>query len=222
MFDSIAPTYDRLNRIISLGLDTAWRRRVINLALAGNPGTLLDIGTGTGDLLEMARRRAPAVFALGIDFSFPMLAAGSQRAHGAGAHLAQADALSLPFADGAVDAMVSAFVVRNLSDRSSAFHEWRRVLTSGGRLVILEMTPMARGPLATLFRLHFAGLAPLVGRLISRHPFAYRYLPASVERFPDPSALAAELRNAGFTRIEWHRLGMGSVAIHVAEKPAAD
>ena len=220
MFDAIAPTYDRLNRMISLGLDGGWRRRMIDLALVDQPAVLLDIGTGTGDLVALARRRGgDALLALGVDFSHPMLLAGCNRTRRAGGWLARADALRLPVGDRAVDAIVCAFVVRNLADRKSAFAEWRRVLNGGGRLVILEMTPMGNGPLARLFRFYFARITPLLGRLVSGHRFAYSYLPASVERFPGPAGLAAELSAAGFERIEWERRGFGSVAIHTAIAP---
>ena len=220
MFDAIAPTYDRLNRMISLGLDGGWRRRMIDLALAGRPAVLLDIGTGTGDLIALARRRGKdRLHAIGIDFSHEMLLAGGDRVRRAGGHLARADALRLPVGDGAVDAIVCAFVVRNLADRRTAFGEWRRVLTGGGRLVILEMTPMGNGPLARLFRFYFGRVTPLLGRLVSGHRFAYSYLPASVERFPGPGGLAAELAAAGFERVDWERRGFGSVAIHTAIAP---
>ncbi len=220
MFDAIAPTYDRLNRMISLGLDISWRRRLIDLALVDRPAVLLDIGTGTGDLVALARQRgAGSLIALGIDFSHAMLLAGRSRVRGGGGWLARADALRLPIGDGAVDAIVCAFVVRNLADRQSAFTEWRRVLGGGGRLVILEMTPMGNGPLARLFRLYFARITPLLGRLVSGHRFAYSYLPASVERFPGPGGLAAELAAVGFEQIEWERRGFGSVAIHSAIAP---
>ena len=220
MFDAIAPTYDRLNRVISLGLDGSWRRRVIDQALAGRPAVLLDIGTGTGDLVALARRRGAGQLAvLGIDFSQAMLLAGRSRVRRAGGWLARADALRLPIADGAVDAIVCAFVVRNLADRAAAFAEWRRVLAGGGRLVILEMTPMGSGPLARLFRFYFSGVAPLIGRLVSGHRFAYRYLPASVDRFPGPDVLAVEIAAAGFEQVVWERRGLGSVAIHTATAP---
>ncbi len=221
MFDAIAPTYDRINRMISMGLDNGWRRRVIDVALADRPKILLDIGTGTGDLVALARRRgSDRLLAIGVDFSQAMLLAGRPRVLRAGGHLARADALRLPIGDGAVDAIVCAFVVRNLSDRKAAFSEWHRVLGSGGRLVILEMTPMGNGPLARLFRFYFAGLAPLLGRLASGHRFAYRYLPASVERFPGPAELAQELARAGFEQVSWERCGFGSVAIHAATAAA--
>ncbi|MCY3694364.1 MAG: ubiquinone/menaquinone biosynthesis methyltransferase [Chloroflexi bacterium] len=220
MFDAIAPTYDRLNRMISLGLDAGWRRRLIDLSLIDDPAVLLDIGTGTGDLVALAKRRgAEHLLALGIDFSHAMLLAGRDRVGRAGGRLARADALRLPVGDAAVDAIVCAFVVRNLADRQTAFTEWRRVLADGGRLVILEMTPMGNGPLARLFRLYFARITPLLGRLVSGHRFAYSYLPASVERFPGPADLAAELAEAGFEQVAWERRGLGSVAIHTAAAP---
>lgn len=220
MFDAIAPTYDRLNRMISLGLDSSWRRRMIDLALVDHPAVLLDIGTGTGDLVALARRRGgDGLLALGIDFSQAMLLAGRSRVQRAGGRLARADALRLPLRDGTVDAIVCAFVVRNLADRQAALAEWNRVLSGGGRLVILEMTPMGNGPLARLFRVYFAGITPLLGRLVSGHRFAYRYLPASVERFPAPGGLAAELSDAGFEQVKWERRGFGSVAIHTAIAP---
>ncbi len=223
MFDSIAPTYDLLNRVISLGMDGAWRRKALRVCLCDNPKNVIDLGTGTGDLaLMLANATAPDVNIIGADFSMAMLRRARYRSKrkGVSLRLAAADAANLPFAAGSVDAVVTAFTVRNIPDLTGALKAAARVLKPGGRLVVLDMTPVGSGPLARLFRLYFHSVVPLIGRLVSRHPFAYEYLPRSVDAFPPAQEFADLISGSGFGNVTFSKLGMGSIALHTGIKQA--
>ena len=194
MFDAIAPTYDRINRMISMGLDNGWRRRVIDVALADRPKILLDIGTGTGDLVALARRRgSDRLLAIGVDFSQAMLLAGRPRVLRAGGHLARADALRLPIGDGAVDAIVCAFVVRNLSDRKAAF--FRVAPGAGERRAVGDPGNDADGqrPAGAIVQVLLRRTGAAAGPVSQRPPFS----PTAISRrrwngFPGPAELAQE------------------------------
>jgi len=217
MFDAIVPTYDVLNRLMSMGMDVGWRRRAVALCLRDRPSLALDVGTGTGDLVRMlAAGMAAGGRAVGVDFSLRMLRTARLTAARPVEAFVAADALELPFERGRMDAMVTAFTLRNVRDLKSALSSFARVLRPGGRLVILEMTPMGGGPFPRLFRFYFGKIVPLFGRLISGHPFAYSYLPDSVRRFPSAEDLARMIADAGFDDVSFTRHGLGSVAIHQA------
>jgi len=220
MFDRIVRRYDLMNRLMSLGRDVAWRRLAAREALAGGARQVLDVATGTGDLaLELARQGAPRV--VGADFSRGMLqlAADKIRGRGASIRLLQADAMALPFPDGAFDACTVAFGLRNMPDYEAAVVEMSRVLRPGGRLVVLEMTPLRVPVLRTLFRWYFDRLVPLIGGLISGDRDAYRYLPTSVSAFPPAEELAAIMTRAGLAPVRYQYLMMRTVALHVGVKP---
>ncbi len=222
MFDAIVPTYDLLNRIISLGMDIRWRRRAMDICLRDGPKRLIDLGTGTGDLALMIHERTSAdVKVLGVDFSTPMLAQARERSRRSGAsiHLAAADAMDLPVPSGSTDGVITAFVMRNIPDLKGALRSIARVLVPEGRLVVLEMTPVGSGPLARLFRFYFNSAVPLIGRLVSGHPRAYAYLPHSVEKFPRADDLSKMMVECGFENVEYSKLAMGSVAIHTGTTP---
>lgn len=206
MFDRIAPRYDRLNRVISLGRDRAWRRHTV-AALGLSPGsTVLDLACGTGDLCEDLRRAGHV--AVGIDFSAGMLAAART-----GAPLVRADALRLPVPDATVDGVVCGFALRNLVDLGAFLTECARVLRPGGRLGALDAAdpsgPLARGVHTVWFR----GAVPVVGRLLSADPEAYRYLPRSTAYLPEPTRLVAMARDAGFAEVERRTFMLGSVQL---------
>ena len=209
MFDSIAPRYDRMNLLMTAGLDRRWRdataRRVVR------PGdSVLDAACGTGDL-ALADLRAGAARVVGVDFSERMLELAARKS--SEVEWVQGDLCRLPFADETFQAVTIGFGLRNVSDRDSALRELRRVLAPGGRLGILEIT-RARGPLAPFFRIWFDGLVPLAGRLLPGGS-AYAYLPASVQRFPAPRQLAAQIAQAGFADVRYRLLAGGIMALHV-------
>jgi demethylmenaquinone methyltransferase / 2-methoxy-6-polyprenyl-1,4-benzoquinol methylase len=217
MFGAIAPRYDLLNHLLSLNRDRAWRRRAVDILLAGRSagGTFLDACAGTFDLaVELAGRSQFSGSVLAFDFAYPMLDAGRAKLAGGGILPACADALSLPLHDESVDGAMVAFGVRNLHDLDAGLREFARVVRPGGRLVVLEfMTPQWQ-PFRGLYLFYFRRLLPLVGRMVSRHGSAYSYLPASVLAFPEPDALSERMRRAGFDDVQWESLTGGIVAVH--------
>jgi demethylmenaquinone methyltransferase/2-methoxy-6-polyprenyl-1,4-benzoquinol methylase len=214
MFSAIAPRYDFLNHLLSLGIDRSWRRRAVEaLGWQVRPdGRYLDGCAGTLDLaLELARRPGFGGLVVGADFSVAMLQLG--RAKGAAGPVAvtAADALGLPFRDGAFDGATVGFGVRNFADLDEGLAELARVLRPGARVVILEFTVPSSRALRALYLLYFRRVLPVLGRAISGHPTAYSYLPESVDSFPSPGELLARLARAGF-RDCGHRLLTGGIA----------
>ena len=216
MFASIASRYDLLNRVLSLWLDAAWRRRAVE-ELRLRPGELvLDLCCGTGDLAHQILRGGGRVVA--SDFCHEML-----RVIPAKAPLArrvEADALCLPFADGQFDALTIGFGLRNLSDPVAGLHEMRRVLRPGGRLVILEFSLPPGRMFRGLYHLYLGRILPLAGDILSRRRGPYRYLAKSILAFPDQPTLAGYLRAAGFQQARWIDLSRGIVALHLGTRGA--
>jgi len=211
MFDAIAPVYDAMNRVMTAGLDRRWRAATV--AATVRPGErVLDSCCGTGDL-AVAALRAGAGAVVGLDFSEAML----ERARRKEPRIewVRGDVLALPFEDGSFDAATVGFGVRNVADLEAAVGELRRVLRTGGRLGVLEITT-PRGPLAPFYRVWFDTVVPLLGRVLPGGQ-AYTYLPASVRRFPTPEDLAGLLAREGFGRVRFRRFAGGIVALHVGE-----
>ena len=208
MFDRIAPVYDVMNRLMTAGLDLRWRRLAAQAVV--RPGDrVLDACCGTGDLAIAARKAGGNV--TGLDFSPRMLERARRKAPSI--EWIEGDLLSLPFEDGSFEAATVGFGVRNVADLERALAELRRVLRSGGRLAILEIT-QPRGTLRPFYRLWFDGVVPLIGKLLPGGS-AYTYLPASVRRFPGPNELAALMDRAGFTSVEYRLFAGGIVALHL-------
>jgi demethylmenaquinone methyltransferase/2-methoxy-6-polyprenyl-1,4-benzoquinol methylase len=219
LFSEIAPRYDLLNHVLSMNVDRRWRRRAI-AALgweAHADAVYLDACAGTFDLsLELARRPGFRGRVVGSDFALPMLTQGAPKLRGAPVAPVCADALRLPFADGAFAGATVGFGVRNLADLDGGLVELRRVLRPGARLVVLEFTTPPNPVVRALYRLYFHQVLPRVGRWVSGHPWAYSYLPASVGEFPGPRELAERMRRAGFGEARWTLLTGGIAALHVA------
>ena len=208
MFDRISPVYDAMNRTMTLGLDQRWRRATV--AAVVRPGDrVLDACCGTGDLAISALRAGARV--TGVDFSERMLERARRKAPEV--EWTRGDALALPLEDGSFDAATVGFGVRNLDDLERGLRELRRVLRTGGRVAILEIT-RPRGLLAPFYRLWFDGLVPLLGKILPGGS-AYTYLPASVRRFPGPEELAGLLRASGFEDVRWRAVAGGIVALHI-------
>ena len=208
MFDRISPVYDAMNRTMTMGLDQRWRRATV--AAVVRPGDrVLDVCCGTGDVAFAALRAGGRV--TGLDFSERMLERARRKS--ADVEWVQGDALALPFADGSFDSATAGFGVRNLDDLERGLAELRRVLRTGGRVAILEITHPS-GLLAPFYRLWFDGLVPLLGKVLPGGS-AYTYLPASVRRFPRPEELAGLLRAAGFEDVRWKTFAGGIVALHI-------
>ena len=207
MFDRIAPVYDAMNRLMTVGLDQRWRRETA--AAVVRPGDrVLDVCCGTGDLALSAAESGGMV--TGLDFSDPML--DRARAKAPELDWVSGDALALPFANGSFDAVTIGFGLRNLANVERGLEELRRVLTQGGRVAILEIT-RPKGLLAPFYRVWFDGVIPLAGKVLPGGS-AYSYLPASVRRFPDPHGLAKLMDDAGFDEIRWRLFAGGIVALH--------
>ena len=223
MFDRIARRYDLLNRLLSAGTDVRWRRAGVDLLELERPARILDLATGTADLLVEALRRDEGHRGVGVDLSEQMLRRGAaklrRRGLGARARLAAGDAEALPLPSSSFDAATIGFGIRNVGDPAAALAEVRRVLRPGGRLVVLEFSrpPGWRG---ALYRRYFQGVLPRIGALVSGDSRAYSYLPASVERFPAPEAFAALMERAGFIAVRWRLLTGGIACLHRGERPA--
>jgi len=221
LFSEIAHRYDLLNHVLSLNIDRRWRRRAVAaLGWERAPAaSYLDACAGTFDLgLELAGRPGFRGRVIGADFAFPMLARGLPKIRGAPLSPVCGDTRRLPFADGLFAGAAVGFGVRNLSDLPAGFAELHRVMRPAGRLVILEFTVPPGGLLRAAYMVYFNHVLPLVGRLVSGHPWAYSYLPKSVRDFPGPEELAGLIRHAGFARVDWFPVSGGIAAIHVAEK----
>lgn len=217
MFEGIAPRYDLLNRVLSLGIDQGWRARVVsNLELAPNH-RVVDLCCGTGDL---ALAIAPFARAFACDFTWNMLTRARAKAESSGTNLrlAAADALELPFPSGTFDRATVAFGVRNLEDMEAGFREIHRVLASGGVLAVLEFSRPHRWWLRAPYYVYLEWLLPAVGSLLSSRGEAYRYLAESIRGFPDPEVLVSMLERAGFASVSFERLTGGIVALHLARK----
>lgn len=218
IFSEIAPRYDLLNHLLSLNVDRGWRRRAVDgLGWEQEPeGTYLDACAGTYDLsLELAGRDGFHGKVLASDFARPMLLEGLSKISGSSILPVCGDSLQLPFPDGYFDGAMVAFGVRNLSDLPLGLEEFVRVLKPGGRLVILEFTEPPNPILRYLYLLYFRRMLPLVGRLVSGHPWAYTYLPESVREFPGPEELADLMAHSGFQEASWEFLTGGIAALHV-------
>ena len=219
MFADIAPRYDLLNRVLSLGVDRGWRREAAREALAFAPARVLDVATGTADFALELKTRAPDSAVVGSDFVPQMLDIGRSKA--TARHLdivlEEGDALNLPYPDGSFDSVTCAFGFRNFADYAQGLSEFWRVLAPGGRAVILEFPPPRAGLFGSAFRFYFQHVLPRIGGLVSGNAAAYTYLPESVLAFPPPERLADLMRATGF-RTRHRLLTFGIAAIHVGDK----
>lgn len=222
MFDNIAPTYDRLNHLLSFQIDRLWRRRVVGMAAKGAPESVLDVATGTGDLAIKLARRIPGAKITGVDISENMLAIGRRKvaAKGLGGRveLRTGDAEALDFTDGEFDCVTAAFGVRNFGDLGAGLREMCRVTRSGGECLIIEFAEPTTPLFAWAYRIYFHKLLPKMGRAVSKDSGAYTYLPQSVGSFPAPAKFAEMLRRAGFAEVSKRRLTFGVAYIYKAVK----
>lgn len=220
MFSAIAGRYDRLNHLLSFGIDRRWRTEAVREALAYGPRRILDVATGTADLALALKAHAPQVEVIGLDFAEPMLELARHKAsrRQLDVRFIQGDALALPFDDASFDAVTVAYGLRNFADRARGLREMHRVLRPGGRLVVLEFPPPPQGLFGRVFRTYLLSVIPAVAGRLSGQGDAYRYLGQSVLDFPAPQTLAAMMREVGFCRVGVRLQTFGISALHRGDK----
>jgi demethylmenaquinone methyltransferase / 2-methoxy-6-polyprenyl-1,4-benzoquinol methylase len=215
MFTRIARRYDLMNRLMTGGQDVHWRKRVIELARLNENASLLDLGTGTGDLAREALSAFPKAKVVAADFTLEMMRVGRRTSP---LDFSTADALRLPFGDLSFNAVVSGFLMRNVIDLQRALQEQYRVLKNGGRIVILDTTRPKKNILSPFIWLHMHFVIPTLGGLLTGSRVAYRYLPETTEGFVTAEDMASRMAKAGFQKISFQRFMFGTIAIHWGEK----
>ena len=219
MFDSIAPVYDRLNHLLSFGIDRSWRRRLVRAvssfcALRGGEVKVLDMACGTGDVSIALRRKGLDV--VGADISENMLALARKKAPEI--DFRYGDASELPFADGSFDAVTIAFGIRNFDKRAQCIRELHRVLKDGGMLAIAEFSIPRNRLWRGIYTLYFKNILPAIGRLVSKQAYAYSYLPESSFDFPAPEKFRAELSEGGFRAVTARSMTGGVAYLYIGRK----
>lgn len=224
MFDHIAPTYDVLNHTLSLGTDRGWRRKAMDALGKYHPRHVLDVATGTGDFAILAARRlgTEGLHITGADISEGMMQVGREKVRQLGLEhvisFRREDCTQLSFDDASFDAVTVAYGVRNFQDLDAGLREMCRVLRPGGHLLVVELASPPHFPMKQLFWLYSHVWMPLVGRLVSKDDHAYRYLPATMEAFPQGEVMEGILLRAGFRSVEWKRFTFGICTMYLAEK----
>ena len=223
MFDKIAPYYDFLNALLSMGIDTIWRRKAIQLLAKQQPEMVLDVATGTADLAIEAARSLNPKQVIGVDISNEMLDIGRNKVRKQNLEdqisLQEGDSENLNFADNTFDAITVAFGVRNFENLERGLKEMQRVLKSGGQLVVLEFSKPSIFPFRQIFNGYFKYVLPTIGKLTSKDPKAYKYLYESVQAFPDGQNFVSILEKTGFNSNQCKRLSLGICTIYSGIKP---
>jgi demethylmenaquinone methyltransferase/2-methoxy-6-polyprenyl-1,4-benzoquinol methylase len=221
MFDNISRRYDFLNHFLSLGIDILWRRKAIRLLHDIHPKVILDVATGTGDFSIEALSLKPDKV-IGVDISEGMLEVGrsklKRRNLDKTIELKLGDSENLPFADNYFDAVIVAFGVRNFENLQTGLAEMLRVLRPGGKAVILEFSRPSKFPMKQLYNVYFRTILPLIGRWISRDQAAYRYLPESVQAFPDGNDFVKILSSLGYKNPQCNPLTFGISSLYWGTK----
>ena len=222
MFNDIAPTYDRLNHILSLDIDKLWRKRVVRIVSRLGAKHIMDMATGTGDLAIALARKIEDSTIYGVDFSSEMLAVAKQKIEQLGLSdrisLTECNAEDIPFEDEKVDLATVAFGVRNFEHQKEALTEIKRTIRRGGHLVVLEFSNPQCALVRWCYRLYSHYILPAIGRLVSKHATAYTYLPESIDQFASPKAFTALLEEVGFDHIERKSQSLGIAHIYIAHK----
>lgn len=219
MFDNIAPAYDRLNHILSLGIDRRWRSAVVRHLRISGARKILDVATGTGDLAIALAKGIPQAKITGIDLSEQMIRVGESKVSSRGLDgritLQMADVEHLPFGSGEFDAVTVAFGVRNFENIPEGLAQMGRVLRGGGELVVLEFSTPRNKIFGAMYRFYFHRVLPLIGGLLSKDRKAYRYLPESVDEFPPVSRFLELMGEAGFSDCRSRSLFGGVAHIYI-------
>lgn len=222
MFDSIAPAYDTMNRMMTMGVDRRWRRRCVRIVREAKPSTVLDLATGTGDMAVALATAMPQARITGADLSENMIEIGrkkvTERNLGDRVELLTADALALPFDDNTFDAVTIAFGVRNFEHLEAGYTEMCRVLRPGGLLVVLELTPPASKVVRPFYNFYTRCVIPGVGRLMSHDSRAYTYLPKSIAAVPARRAMLDIMEHTGLENTAFRSLTFGVATIYTATK----
>ncbi len=223
MFDNIAPTYDKLNHIMSLSVDKLWRRHALKEIVDGTPQRILDVACGTGDsTISIAKAAAEGTEVIGADISEGMMALVKGKAEKAGVgeriSLQVADGEALPFGEGTFDRVTCAFGIRNFEHKERGLEEFLRVLKPGGKAVVLELSVPQNKVVRSVYDLYFLHILPWVGGSISGDRAAYRYLPASVHNFPPPDDFCRMMEEAGFRNVRCRTFSFGLCRMFVGER----
>ena len=223
MFDEIAPSYDKLNHIMSLDVDKLWRRHALKEIVDGTPQQILDVACGTGDsTIVTAKAAAPGSHVIGADISEGMMALVMDKARAAGVEdrvsLQVADGENLPFEEASFHRVTCAFGIRNFEHKELGLKEFYRVLKPSGKAVILELSVPRNRVLCWFYDLYFLHILPWIGGRISGDKAAYQYLPASVHAFPAPEVFQQMMRDAGFSQVHHRSFSQGLCRMYVGEK----
>lgn len=222
IFNRIAPTYDRLNHMLSLGIDRRWRRKAIDALKPFAPQTILDIATGTGDFAILAARSLDPDRIIGVDISEGMMDVGREKVKQAGLDnvifFMKDDCTALTFHADTFDAVTVAYGARNFENLKAGLHEMWRVLQPGGHLMLVELTTPPRFPMKQLFAFYAHTVMPFIGRLVSHDDSAYTYLPHSMEAFPQAERLVPMLKRCGFSDVQFKRFTFGLSTMYLATK----
>ncbi|AFL80036.1 ubiquinone/menaquinone biosynthesis methyltransferase [Aequorivita sublithincola DSM 14238] len=222
MFDTISEEYDGLNRVISLGSDIKWRKKVIKMVAEKNPKTILDIATGTGDLAIQFAENSSAEKIIGLDLSEGMLSVARKKVSGKPIsekiEFIQADSEALPFEDNSFDAITVSFGIRNFENLEKGLSEILRVLKKGGIFVILETSVPSKFPFKQGYHFYSKNVLPLVGKVFSKDKVAYKYLSESASAFPHGENLNNILRKIGFNEVKNIPQTFGVATIYNATK----
>ncbi|MBU1712516.1 MAG: ubiquinone/menaquinone biosynthesis methyltransferase [Proteobacteria bacterium] len=218
MFKSISGRYDLLNTLITFGRDKSWRKHVIKEASLKQNALILDVGTGTGGILQEALFLNRNVKAFGGDFTLEMMLAGKEKEKKIS--WCCADAFNLPFSDAVFDAVTSGFLIRNITDARSAFIEQMRTVKPGGRVVCLETSPPPRNLMRPFVLFHLKLIIPMLGLVFAGNRNAYRYLTETTEAFKTPEELSLIMRDAGLRDIRFKRFMFGTIAVLSGTRPS--
>jgi demethylmenaquinone methyltransferase/2-methoxy-6-polyprenyl-1,4-benzoquinol methylase len=222
MFDSIAPSYDKLNHRLSWNIDRGWRRKAIRQLEPFKPQAILDIATGTGDFAILAAQMLRPQRLVGADISEGMMAVGREKVRQAGLSdiisFDKEDCLNLSYDDGTFDAVTAAFGIRNFADLDRGLCEMCRVLKAGGHLGVIELTTPVGFPMKQLFKVYSHTVLPLYGRLVSKDKSAYSYLTRTIEAFPQGERMVDILKKAGFATASFKRITFGICTLYMATK----
>lgn len=223
MFNNIAPAYDVMNRMMTLGIDRRWRTKAVRMVADTHPSDILDIATGTGDLAITLARAIDGCRVTGVDLSEGMIEVGRRKVAREGLDdriaLQAADALELPFPDASFDAVTVAYGVRNFEHLDLGYAEMLRVLRPGGMLCVIELTPPANPVVKPFYAVYTRAVIPLVGRMVSRDSSAYTYLPRSIRAVPARADMLRLIADAGFADAHCRELTLGVCAIYTARRP---